>query len=231
MKSHLLILVVLLGMQASAQASIFYQGTGVSGDIQMGTMQNTTIVDGNPAYVIANTMTFSGLGASLSSLTITLNLTGGNNNGLFAYLVSPNDTTVVLINRPGYAVDGFGAVGAGMHITLTDSYTSQGSIQSEISASVLSGTYNTAGSLSGFNGGNPNGSWTLYFGDTIAGGGDATLNGWNLDITAVPEPINVALGIFGAYFILVGAIHTCRGLRKATLRPLPLGVRNNARTS
>ena len=71
------------------------------------------------------------------------------------------------------------------------------------SGSVLSGTYQADGSLSGFNGGDPNGTWTLYFSDTIAGGGNATLNGWSLDITAVPEPVNVALGMFGV--VLVGA--------------------------
>ena len=39
----------------------------------------------------------------------------------------------------------------------------------------------------------PNGTWTLFFADVSAGGGQATLNGWSLDITTVPEPVNVAL--------------------------------------
>jgi hypothetical protein len=43
---------------------------------------------------------------------------------------------------------------------------------------------------------NPNNTWTLFFADTSAGGVN-TLNSWSLDITAVPEPLNMALGIFG----------------------------------
>jgi filamentous hemagglutinin family protein len=197
MKKYYLIGLLLIGTLASGRAAIFYQGTVVAGGTQMGTLQYTTIQDGNPANVIANTMDLSsaGLGSSLSILTVTLNITGGNNSGLYGYLVSPNDTTVILMNQPGVSVNGFGATGAGLNITLSDAGST--SIQNETSSSALSGTYNAAGNLSGFNGGNPNGAWTLYFADTIAGGGNATLNGWSLDITAVPEPVNVALGIFG----------------------------------
>ena len=43
---------------------------------------------------------------------------------------------------------------------------------------------------------NPSGTWTLFFAD-LSSGGQATLTGWSLNIEAVPEPVNVALGIFG----------------------------------
>ena len=48
----------------------------------------------------------------------------------------------------------------------------------------------------------------------------STLNGWELDITAVPEPINLALGAFGAAFFVRGVIGLYR-LRTARARPLP----------
>ena len=159
----------------------------------------------------------AGLGSSLSSLTVTLNISGGMNNGLYAYLVGPGpagSTTVILMNQPGYAVDGFGATGAGMNITLSDAGSS--SIQDVTSGSVLSGTYQADGSLSGFNGGDPNGTWTLYFSDTIAGGGNATLNGWSLDITAVPEPVNVALGMFGVVLVVGGFVRRYRRSGKSS---------------
>jgi subtilisin-like proprotein convertase family protein len=199
MKKQLLIGLLLMGTLAAGRAGIYSLGTVDNPGTSLGSLQNTTIVDGNPANLTVNTMNLSsaGLDPSLSSLTVTLNITGGNNSGLYAYLVAPNDATVILMNQPGVSVNGFGATGAGMNITLSDAFTSQGSIQSATSGSVLGGTYNAAGSLSGFGGGNPNGTWTLYFADTIAGGGDATLKGWSLDITAVPEPVNVALGVFG----------------------------------
>jgi hypothetical protein len=206
MKQTILTGLLLLGTLSLGRAAIYYQGTGVTGDVSEGSVANSTIVDGNPTYVIANTMDLSsaGLGASLSDITVTLNVSGGMNNGLYAYLVGPKDTTVTLLNQPGVGVNGYGATGAGMNITLSDAGST--SIQNETSGSVLSGTYQAAGSLSALNGNDPNGTWTLYFSDTLAGGGNSTLNGWSLDITAVPEPVNVALSLFAGAVILIGGI-------------------------
>jgi hypothetical protein len=44
---------------------------------------------------------------------------------------------------------------------------------------------------------NPNGTWTLFFADVVQGGGTSTLTSWSLNLTAVPEPVNVALAVFG----------------------------------
>jgi hypothetical protein len=47
----------------------------------------------------------------------------------------------------------------------------------------------------------------------LASGGNSspsTLVNWSLDITAVPEPVNVALGIFGGIFLLGGLCRTQR---------------------
>jgi hypothetical protein len=63
---------------------------------------------------------------------------------------------------------------------------------------------------------NPNGVWTLFFADVSGGGGTSQVNSWSLDLTAVPEPVNVALGVFGAVFISFGLIKQLRsrpGLR------------------
>ena len=170
MKKNILVGLLWLGVLATSSAGIYYQGTGVSGETFEGSVANPTIVDGNPAAVIANTMTLSGLGSSLSGLTVTLNITGGNNSGLYAYLVN-GSTTVTLMNQPGVSLSNpFGATGAGMNITLQDGVVANGSIQNETTGSVLSGAYNAEGSLSSFNGSNPNGDWTLYFADTVARG-------------------------------------------------------------
>jgi subtilisin-like proprotein convertase family protein len=66
------------------------------------------------------------------------------------------------------------------------------------SAVALSTTF---GSMSG------SGIWTLFLADT-ATGGQSTVVSWGLDlgITAVPEPVNVALGLFGGVFALVTAV-------------------------
>lgn len=206
MKKQLLIAALLMGTLLAGRSAVYYQGTApVGGGTSMGALSSTTIYDGNPAYVIGNSMTLSGLGSSLSGLTVTLNISGGNNSGLYAYLVH-GGTTVTLMNQPGVGVNGFGAYGAGMNLTLQDAGAANGPIQSAISGSVLTGSYSAAGSLASFNNGDPNGLWTLYFADTIPGGGNATLNGWSLNITAVPEPVNVALGVFGGLLVVGGFV-------------------------
>ncbi len=51
-----------------------------------------------------------------------------------------------------------------------------------------------------FGGLNPNNTWTLFFADTSPLGAN-TLTGWSLDIIAVPEPLNLALPLFGAAWV------------------------------
>ena len=69
----------------------------------------------------------------------------------------------------------------------------------------------------GFGTMNPNGRWTLFFADVVAGGGKSSLSGWSLDITAVPEPVNMALGLFGVLF--AGAIAVRRWLTRKAVSP------------
>jgi hypothetical protein len=86
----------------------------------------------------------------------------------------------------------------------------------------LSGLQNAHGTLDGVNydytlsfgsssggliGLNPNALWTLRLEDPSGAG---TLVSWSLDITAVPEPVNVALGIFAGVFVVGGLCRTER---------------------
>ena len=177
-----------------------------------------TIPDGSPAGVsFVGTYDAAPVGSTVSGLTVSLNLSGGFNGDLYAYLVSPNGTLVMLMNQPGVSLNGFGASGAGMNITLTDSFTANGSIQNVTSGSYLTGNYNAAGSLVNFNGSQANGNWTLFFADMANGGGTSHLDGWSLDITAVPEPANLAMIIFGVSFIGFGIARHFRNSRKAML--------------
>lgn len=209
MKNRLLTAYLFLGMMTGARATIYYQGLDVTGNFNEGllAMGNSTIEDGNPAYVISDSMTLSGLGTSLSDIAVTLSVSGGMNNGFYAYLVGPNGTTVTLLNQPGVTSGNpFGNTGSGLNITLAD-----GGTAISADSNLSSGTYAAAGSLSGFSSSDPNGTWTLYFADTIAGGGDAMLNGWSLNLStaAVPEPTTSALIVFGCFFGLVGAVRWC----------------------
>ena len=163
------------------------------------------IPDGSPVGVVfSGSVSGQPAGSVVSGLTVDLTITGGYNGDLYAYLIAPNGTLVVLMDQPGVAVNGFGAYGSGMSITLSDAGGT--SIQSETSGSVLSGTYQAAGSLSAFNGSQANGNWTLFFADLSSGGGQATLTGWSLNLTVVPEPVELGLGLFAAMLLALAIV-------------------------
>ncbi len=186
MKSKLLRLYLTLALAFHAKASLYQTGT---------------IPDGNLVGVsFAGSYDQAAPGATVSGLTVDLQLSGGFNGDLYSYLVAPNGTLVMLLNRPGVTTGNpFGYAGSGLNVTLSDAATA-GSIQTtaETAGSVFTGTYQAAGSLANFNGSVADGTWTLYFADESPGGGQATLTGWSLDITPVPEPVNVAMVIFAS---------------------------------
>jgi len=147
---------------------------------------NTVIPDGNLAGItFSETLSDYAAGATVSALAVGLNISGGYDGNLFASLTAPNGTEVTLLTPSANS-------GSGMNITLRDGYPAITG-----SSDLSSGTYAAAGTLANFNGSAANGLWTLFIADTVTGGGTSTLNNWSLNITPVPEPVNVALGILG----------------------------------
>ena len=90
-----------------------------------------------------------------------LNIYGGYDGNLYAFLVAPNGT---LMNQPGVGVDGFGAKSSEMFVTV--SATGGTSIQSQRGgfATSLGGTYQVG----------------IFFSDLAAGGDGATLSVLNV---------------------------------------------------
>ena len=217
MKKSLLLGMLTVSAFLPAQAALYSIGN-VNGS---GTSLNQTIYDANPSG-ITSSLVVSGAGSSLSAITVTVNISGGYNGDLYGYL-SYNGTLVTLLNRVGTGSGGpiqstFGYSTAGFNnVSLSDAGTG-GNIHTVQNPGSLPSVSYTAdgGSLSSFNGVDPNGTWTLFFADQ-AGGNTSTLNGWSLDITAVPEPVNVAMAIFGVGIIGVRAVRGYRNSRKATL--------------
>jgi subtilisin-like proprotein convertase family protein len=180
---------------------------------------NQPIPDGNPVGLVSST-NISGLPASLSGVQVSLNITGGFNGDLYAYLVGPSGGLAVLLNRAGLtAGNPFGYGDAGFNITLSDGsanihnyqsggYTISGgqligtwapdgrNINPQSSGTIFDPTSPTA-TLGLFNGTNPNGQWTLFVADLAGGGGSPVLVSWGLTI-AVPEPQTWALLAGGA---------------------------------
>jgi hypothetical protein len=155
---------------------------------------------------IINVSGAGGIASSGDNVSVILKLSGGNIGDLVAYL-SFNGTTIQLLNRPGVTEGNLlGYTGNSSFVfnpvTLSDGNSV--SVDSYGGGSVSSAVaYNpTAGStgFQAFNGqSSANGNWTLFFADLSGGDGAnvTTLNGWSLNIEAVPEPANLALGIFG----------------------------------
>lgn len=202
--------VIALMTAASASAGIFTFSSGTL---------NTTIPDGNPVG-IASTINVSGVGNIFSSgdnVSMTLNISGGNNGDLYAYL-SYDGQIVTLLNRPGMSPGNpVGFTGAGFSVTLSDGSYGNINTSAETSGAQVTGTFNAAGpgnvaagaaganasvAFQSYNGLNPDGGWVLFVADMSGGDiSQSVLNSWSLTFSAVPEPVNVALGAFGLLFV------------------------------
>ena len=180
------------------------------------------IPDGNPVGVTEQ-FTVGGVGGTVTNVQVQLDITGGFNGDLYAYLLDPAGQMVVLLNRSG--VDGsnpFGYSDAGFNITLDSSsanihgygsgYSTNGlgqvtgtwaedgrNIDPQSAGSVFASTSPTAGLnlYNGLIGGNMNGTWTLFIADLAAGGGSPTLNSVVLTIMTVPEPGTISVALLG----------------------------------
>ena len=222
MKTTIWIGVLLAGM-ASSTSAVLYNYTGSAYAIPDGNI--------NGAF---STIAVSGADLSLTDIKVTLDVSGGFNGDLYAYL-SYGGNLVPLLNRVGVGtINGgttFGSAGSGFTVTLastgSDIHWTSGTLTGNYLADgraidPLSGAVNFnadgARNLDGtFGGVNPNGTWTLFFADVSGGGGTAMLNGWSLDITAVPEPAEwgllSAMGLLG-----IAGLHTWRSHRKRLAR-------------
>jgi hypothetical protein len=220
MKRQLVICSLALIMAWTAQGGIIYSPANNI---------NANIPDGSPSGW-AGTATASGYLPSLSDISVTLNISGGYNGDLYAGL-SYGGVLVPLLNRVGVTSgDGFGYGNTGFSVTLSSAGANDVHSYGSYSPSFngdgqLTGTWQPDGraidpqsspssfdsasrvGFDSFNGMNPNGTWTLFLAD-LSGGGQSTLVSWSLEITAVPEPVNVALGIFAGVFVVVVVVRS-----------------------
>jgi hypothetical protein len=162
---------------------------------------NGTVVPDNNYSGWTDTRTISGQSGTINSLAVNLNLSGGWNGDLYAYLVNNTGGYAVLLDRPGYVNSGYGYGDPGFNITLGATGNPIESYQA------YSPSYNGNGQLLGnfqwqsnptaFV--DPNGTWTLFIADLNAGDMTTVLEwGLAMDIAAVPEPATLAGMMFGA---------------------------------
>lgn len=185
---------------------------------------NQVIPDANATGISLGT-NLTGMAGSISKVTVGLDITGGFNGDLYAYLTGPNGGFAVLLNRTGVTTgNSSGYFDQGFNVTLDDSasYNSIHSYQSfsyTLIGGQLTSIWATDGenvdplgssvgvagptaTLLSLNGTNPNGNWTFFAAD-LSGGGSAILNNITLSITTVPEPQSWALGLLGIPALLV----------------------------
>ena len=164
-----------------------------------------SIPDVSPASPYPSHITVSGLGTSLSSITVTLD----NYSHSFSI-----DIAIVLQNPTGANVMLMGRVGAydSSPVTLTFDDTAGSSLQT--GNAFVTGSYlptdETGGqflfsdggshaeptswttSLATFSGSNPNGVWKLFVEDFVGGDSGSIAGGWSVNISTVPEPSTYA---------------------------------------
>ncbi|PWU15930.1 MAG: PEP-CTERM sorting domain-containing protein [Verrucomicrobia bacterium] len=166
-----------------------------------------------------------GMYEQVTALQVKLNISGGYNGDLYAYL-SHDNVLVPLLNRVGVSSgNSFGSSDSGFNVTfsatgadvhtasagggqLTGNYSADGRTISPLSPAAAFDTASRI-ALNAFNDLNPNGLWYLFIADVSAGGGQAHVNSWELDIAAVPEPIGPGLAIF-AVSATLGALFRLR---------------------
>ncbi len=182
MKIKLCILGLTLVASHPALATLYQYGTLAGGSALGGIPDNSTI---GTSEMVGTSFVAGGLGSSISDLTLKFVLQGGASTDLSGYLRLGTTTSSPYYDLTSL-IHASPEVSGGTTYTLTYATATFGS------------DFQTA-----LNGRNPNDTWTLYFQDTV-GSDTTTLNGWSLEVTAVPEPVNVALGVFGV--ALVGTV-------------------------
>lgn len=216
MKLKCLVLLTAVALVGTAARAALY--TGSSGTINLG------IPNGDANGVQSTINVTGGSGFQITDMSITFTLSGGYNGDLYAVLSHGNSTAAVLLNRIGVGSgDPFGYSGAGGTFTFGSLATSSANIHF-YGGGALSGPYAPDGrtidpqsapsafdstpsgnALTSFNSADPTGNWTLFFSDVVQGGpGASSLVSWSLSINAVPEPVNVALAVFGLCVVGVG---------------------------
>jgi hypothetical protein len=191
------------GVAGILNAAVYtYDFSGLSATIPdadpAGWANHQTVSDGTQGVTLP-------LNATIQSLVVRLDVSGGLNGDLYAYLrheTGSGTGFAVLLNRPGTGsgnpvgstLSGFGADAGGNPFRLTDLVTDTDvhSAASPTYGGRLTGTLRLdqsggAGSFASFSGLSVGGTWSLFFAD-LSGENVSTVNGWGLEITAVPEP-------------------------------------------
>jgi hypothetical protein len=206
MKTKLLTVIAALAVLPAAQATLAnwswsgsatipdnspYSGAAAGINISAGDSQLSGIANPYVTGIASLGITISGGWAGDYTVVLQhVNATGGGSQSLTLFSA---------------LLGGAAANGGFSSFTLT---SSGGTVDSTFGASTTStanitGTYNFNFGTT-FNNVSPTGDWILYVTDS-QGGSQGVLTGWSLGLVVVPEPVSLALPIFGALLLVAGA--------------------------
>jgi subtilisin-like proprotein convertase family protein len=211
------------------------RGQTATNSFTFATGQNIPVADVNG---LALTYNLSGLAGPIGSVAVSLNISGGDTGDLYAYLTGPNGGFSVLLNRSGVTTgNSFGYSDTGFNVTLSDAAANSIQNYQTVSYSLDSGSGQLLGAwqpsglnidpqsapslfastsptalLSSFDGSDPNGTWTLFLEDPVAGD-QSVLQSATTIITTVPEPATGALAALGGVVMLLLRLSQMRGPR------------------
>lgn len=123
---------------------------------------------------VNSTLNFSGPVTSITDVNVTLNISHTWDSDLNVLLISPEGTAIELFAGVGGDGNNF------LNTVLDDQATI--AITDPAATPPFAGSFQPEEALSGLNGENPNGIWTLVVQDDVPGD-NGVLNGWSLTIT------------------------------------------------
>ncbi|NQT39201.1 MAG: proprotein convertase P-domain-containing protein, partial [Planctomycetes bacterium] len=153
--------------------------TVVSGQVPV------TIIDNE---AVTSALVIDGGPQSIYDLNVTLNITHTYDSDLEIYLISPNATRVMLVNRAGGGGDNF------TNTTLDD----EADTHISTATAPFTGTYRAAELLSAFDGEDANGTWTLEIWDR-ATYDSGELTGWSMELCGSMPETSVATDAQGEF--------------------------------
>jgi len=178
-----------------AEATIAFTQTSPNNYSAAGSSLSQVIPDNNYSGV-AYALSFGFSGVTIRDISVMLNISGGYNGDIYAYLSHGSEIAYLLAANPAVS-------GSGFNITFVEG---TGSPIPTGGSGVLTGSYNPAIDFATtFNTTDPNGAWTLFLAD-LSPGDTSTLNSFGVNVTGVPEPVNVALGAFGVLLLAIGGV-------------------------
>jgi hypothetical protein len=133
---------------------------------------------------------------------------GGNGGNAFGNSASGINVTFSSSSSTDIHVAGNGILVNG------GTYAPDGRAISPLSPAANFNTPPSVNALTTFTGMDPNGNWTLFIANTVSGGGNFSVVSWGITMDVVPEPVNVALGIFGVCLAGAGVVGRKKGERR-----------------